>query len=240
MSIIANIVRATGVIAITAVAGLGVVSGTAQAAEPSGCTSLERCYGYADMQSFYDEVIVLIAEFSSASYQAMPAPTAFVYIPHAAQAPTGCGPADENAFFYCRGNGDRSVYIGQDEIWSFYQADGDAAAAFGIAHEWGHHIQTMAGIFDGIPSSDQAGRIRAENQADCIGGAFIGHLDKRGLLESEDYSDIDKIISKIASAENDPARDHGTLQERVNSVVHGLRNGLTGCNDYFPTAPLHT
>lgn len=239
MNVVRSLLRATGVVATTAMVGLGLMAGTAQADTPP-CPSLEGCYGYQDMQDFYDQVITLVTDFSKASYRSLPPPKRYWYIRHGDQlaAGPGCGTATENSYFYCPTN--QSVYVGQDQLYAFYKLDGDAAAAFGIAHEWGHHVQHEAGVFDTIPAGDQIGHIRAENQADCVGGAFLGYLDKRDILEPDDYSDVDAIIPMIASAENDPDRDHGTAKERVQSVNFGLRNGLEGCSKYFPSTPLVT
>ena len=78
-----------------------------------------------------------------------------------------------------------------------------------------------------------------ENQADCVAGSFTAWLDSEGRLDyPDDVDDIDVLMTMIASAEEDPMRDHGTLDERVDSFVHGFEQGLVGCNDFFPDTPL--
>lgn len=101
-------------------------------------------------------------------------------------------------------------------------------------------MQYEAGVFTTISATDQIGRIRSENQADCVGGAFLGYLNKRGhpgarrlLRRRRDHPD-DRIGGER------PDRDHGTAQERVQSVNYGLRGGLDGCSPYFPSTPLVT
>jgi hypothetical protein len=205
---------------------------------PAGCPSLEGCYGYGDMQAFYDEAIRMVGDFSASSYSAMPLPNGFYYIPADTQMQAGsqCGVADDNAFFLCES--DDSIYVGQEKLWDFYNVDGDAAAAFGIAHEWGHHVQLVAGVRDRATTQERY--IAAENQADCIGGAFLGHLNRQGVLEPDDYDDMNSILVKIASSESDPGRDHGTVEERAAATQHGLDYGLAACSQYFPEVPLVT
>jgi predicted metalloprotease len=202
-----------------------------QAAPPPGCTSLEGCYGYADMQAFYDAIIQWIDEFSRATYADMSAP-GYVYVDAGTTVVSGCDVAmDSSAYAYC--SLDDTVYVGQDQLWDFYTSLGDAAAAVGIAHEWGHHVQSVAGIFP----VDQAGAIAKENQADCIAGAWIGYVDAQGRLESDDVGDINAVLQVIAAAEDD-GRDHGTLAERTAALQHGFDNGLAGCNAFFPAQPV--
>lgn len=212
-----------------------VAAAPAQAGRPTPaqppCESLEGCYGYEDMQAFYNQIILWIDEFSRASYMRLPPPN-YVYVPNGAAVPTGCEVvADSQVYAYC--GLDTTVYIGQDQLWSFYTSEGDAAAAIGIAHEWGHHVQWAAGI---LPS-DQLGLIAKENQADCIAGAWVGYVDQQGRLEADDVDDINAILPIIAAAEG-MNRDHGTLEERTASLQHGFDNGLSGCNGFFPGRPI--
>jgi predicted metalloprotease len=151
--------------------------------------------------------------------------------------PTACQEAASgSAFFYCAG--DWTVYVGQDQLWEFYLHSGDGAAAFGVAHEWGHFIQHVAGVRG--YAVDQASNIQMENQADCVGGAFLGYLRDRGILEADDYDDVNAILVEIASAEDDVYRDHGTVDERDWAAQYGHDNGLDACSTYFLDAPLVT
>jgi predicted metalloprotease len=231
-----------------AVAALGLavaVPGAAQADERHGaragqqgpaapCASLEGCYGYDTMLDFYDDVIALVDEFSGSSYAAMPRPT-YRYIAGGQVRPTACGPLDSLSYAYCPPDG--TIYIGQDQLHEFYLRAGDAAAAFGIAHEWGHFVQDQAGVLDAAGGSRAAG-IAAENQADCIGGAFLGRLRDRDVLEPDDYDDVDLVLPMIAATEEDSDRSHGTLAEREAATRWGHDRGLVGCNDFFPSLPV--
>jgi predicted metalloprotease len=198
---------------------------------PPECTSLEGCYAYADMQAFYDQIITWVEEFSNATYTSMPRPD-YVYIPSGNAVSTGCGVVlDASAYSYC--SVEDAVYIGQDQLWSFYTMQGDAAAAMGIAHEWGHHVQAVAGI--GL--AGRSGQVALENQADCIAGAWVGYVDQQGRLERDDVGDINAILQVISAAET-ADRDHGTLAERTAAVQLGRKSGIVGCNRYFPGRPV--
>lgn len=233
--------RITGVLAAGAVMALGL-GGTA-AAQPTqapACPTLEGCYGYQDMRAFHDQLIALVDGFSAASYTSMSRPD-YRYVPSGTQRTTACvdttgapAAADGTTFNYCPADG--TVYIGQDTLYELYSLSGDGAAALGLAHEWGHHVQNVAGVAATVVT--QLGAIQSENQADCIAGAFLGHLDARGVLEPDDYADVRAVLPKIASTEDDLARDHGTVEERAAAVDLGLRQGLGACNAYFPDTPL--
>jgi len=229
------------VVLAVALVAVGLAPGVAQAEAPRAstsqpCPSLEGCYDYASMQAFYDQVIVMVEEFSAASYSAMPSPV-YYYIANGTTTPMSCdtGTATSNEFGFCRP--DDTVYVGQDSLWSFYTINGDAAAAFGIAHEWGHHVQHIVGVMDLVDTPVEG--VELENQADCIGGAFLKHLDERGILEPDDYSDMASILQRIQDQEGSE-QTHGALEERVVSTQYGFDYGLARCSEFFPDAPLVT
>jgi predicted metalloprotease len=233
--------RAAALICSTVLAVLAMLASTASAqAQPPGaapgavppdCSSLQGCYGFEQIADFYDEMTVWIGEFSKATYPDMSAPS-YVYVESGTTVPTGCNVVlDSSAYAYC--SLDDSVYIGQDQLWAFYSKQGDAAAAVGIAHEWGHHVQHVLGV----AAAGRNGLIALENQADCIAGAWVGYIDGLGRLERDDLNDINAILKVIGAAEG-PGRVHGTLAERTAAVQTGLRSGLTGCNSFFPGRPV--
>jgi predicted metalloprotease len=233
--------RAAALICSTVLAVLAMLASTASAqAQPPGaapgavppdCSSLQGCYGFEQIADFYDEMTVWIGEFSKATYPDMSAPS-YVYVESGTTVPTGCNVVlDSSAYAYC--SLDDSVYVGQDQLWAFYSKQGDAAAAVGIAHEWGHHVQHVLGV----AAAGRNGLIAMENQADCIAGAWVGYIDGLGRLERDDLNDINAILKVIGAAEG-PGRVHGTLAERTAAVQTGLRSGLTGCNSFFPGRPV--
>jgi predicted metalloprotease len=225
---------AAGVVA--AVAALGLFAGTAQASEqPSvtpSCPSLQNCYSYEAMPAFYDQVITTVEGFSRETYGNMPSPS-YRFVATATRPATGCGPVDSTAYLYCPA--DAAVYVGQDLLWAFYSKLGDAAPAFGIAHEWGHHVQNVSGVLAGLKTRQNV--IDSENQADCVAGAWVRNLSDSGRLEKGDARDLNRILRVIASAEG-PDRDHGTHKERVAAAQRGFDSGMAACNTFFPDTPL--
>jgi predicted metalloprotease len=106
---------------------------------------------------------------------------------------TGCGGASKaSGPFYCPA--DRTVYLDTEffqQLSQRFGAPGDFAAAYVIAHEIGHHVQTQLGTMDkfeataqrGDPRSRNAMSVRLELQADCYAGVWGFYAAKRGLLE---------------------------------------------------------
>jgi hypothetical protein len=224
--------------AVAAQQGLVAPSGPSdpEAAEaPCAGGSHEGCYGHEDMQVYLDRMIALVEPMFDDAYGAAGIPTTIWYVPSGDVGGGVCGPFDSAAFFYCPL--DQSIYIGQDELWYFYSELGDAAPAVGLAHEWGHHIQTVMGVPRGEGSAEW---VMHENQADCISGAWLSYADQEGFLEyPDDVEDVDGVLRLIAAAEDDPHRVHGTLEERTASLAQGYADGLGGCNDYFPETPVY-
>lgn len=196
--------------------------------------SLENCFDEGQMQAFLNQAVVFVHAFSDERYAKMPHPAGYRLIEEGRTAQTACGPVDEMTYAYCPG--DDGVYIGQKQLWLFYSKIGDAAAVVGLAHEYGHHIQTVAGVPN---ERTPRGQVAHENQADCIAGAFVGWAKEKGYLEDDDAQDISELVRAIASSEDDPNRDHGTLSEREASMSTGIREGLSGCSAFFPDTPVH-
>jgi predicted metalloprotease len=141
----------------------------------------------------------------------------------------GNSTVDDTAYEYCPA--DNNVYIGQRMAWDLYSQAGDVAPAIGIAHEFGHNIQTQVGVPD--PQSD-AETLVHENQADCVAGAWLGYANKHGLLLKSDVPVIEKMLELIADSENDPNRTHGDFQERGHALQLGGEQGIAACNSYYP------
>jgi predicted metalloprotease len=208
-----------------------------------GCVSLEDCYSYEQMQQFVDRVLPLIDGFFDRAYRQMPGPQNIYYIAEGDTGPEPCTDAEGNqasydsgSYEYCPVN--EAIYLGQAALWELYNVLGDAAAATGIAHEWGHHVQKRAGVE--TPDTQQ-GKIDHENQADCIAGAWVRDMTQRNVIEyPDDLEDIAGLLVTIASLETNPNRTHGTLEERRDSFVLGQRGGLGACNGFFPDTPIIT
>ncbi|UTF58604.1 neutral zinc metallopeptidase [Gilvimarinus sp. DA14] len=158
---------------------------------------------------------------------------------------SACGRADSAMGpFYCPA--DRKVYIDL----SFYQdlknrhnAPGDFAQAYVIAHEVGHHVQTLLGISPKV--REQQARVskaeanelsvRQELQADCFAGVWGYSADKfRDLLEPGDLDEAlvaasaigdDRLQQQARGYITPESFTHGTSQQRVNWFTRGFESG---------------
>jgi predicted metalloprotease len=134
---------------------------------------------------------------------------------------TGCGSATSAAGpFYCPV--DRKVYIDLaffHQLETEFAAQGDFARAYVIAHEVGHHVQTLLGISDQVRAqqqrSSEAGvnalQVKMELQADCFAGIWAHYADSaRQLIEA---GDIDEALNAASAVGDD------TIQKRVQGHV---------------------
>lgn len=99
-----------------------------------------------------------------------------------------------------------------------------------LAHEYGHSVQSQAGLTD----RDTPG-IVSEQQADCFAGAFIRHVAqgraKRFTINTTDglSSVLETIVSVRDATPDDPAFEHGSAFERVTATQMGFINGARIC-----------
>lgn len=155
---------------------------------------------------------------------------------------TGCGMASSAMGpFYCPA--DQSIYIDT----AFYdQLDrqlgagpGDFARYYVIAHEYGHHIQTLTGVADAIRSAQQQNPSQAnqlqvlmELQADCYAGVWAGK--NRNLIESGDFEEgmsaasaigDDTLMRRSGQMANPDSFTHGSSKQRMQALRLGLETG---------------
>jgi predicted metalloprotease len=126
--------------------------------------------------------------------------------------------------FYCP-VGD---FIAWDEtglMIPYYVQSGDFAAAFVLAHEFGHAMQAR------LPQKERPG-ILNELQADCFAGAWARHVQDEGLLEA---GDLDEATLAVFSARDVPGTDftdpraHGSGFERTRAFTDGYEGGPGPC-----------
>ena len=158
--------------------------------------------------------------------------------------------------FYCPL--DRKVYIDlafYDQLKRRFNAPGDFAQAYVIAHEVGHHVQKLFGIADKVQelkdSSDQATanalQVRMELQADCFAGVwanlnvYLKNRLQRGHVESgiKAASELeDDMIQKRTQGRVVPESfTHGTSAQRVKWFKAGLESGDINSCDTFSSSP---
>lgn len=159
--------------------------------------------------------------------------------------------------FYCPA--DQKVYIDlsfYDDLRRRYRAPGDFAQAYVIAHEIGHHVQTLLGISEQVHAArrrasekeSNALSVRMELQADCLAGIWAHHADRaRGILETGDIEEALTAASAIGDdrlqrqSQGYVAPDsftHGSSKQRMRWFSHGMAEGSLSACDTFAAANL--
>src|SRR5258706_11624347 len=107
---------------------------------------------------------------------------------------SACGTGQsEMGPFYCPG--DQKVYIDLSfygDLRSRFGAPGDFAQAYVIAHEIGHHVQSLTGRdrrLRGAGGDANEQSVRIELQADCLAGVWGNHAARRNVLEPGDVEE---------------------------------------------------
>ncbi|MGB5707692.1 MAG: neutral zinc metallopeptidase, partial [Arenicellales bacterium] len=154
--------------------------------------------------------------------------------------------------FYCPG--DQKLYIDLNfysELQNKFGAPGDFAQAYVVAHEVGHHVQTLLGITDQVQraksgvSQTQSNdiQVRMELQADCLSGVWANHAHRsRKLLEQ---GDIEEGLRAAAAIGDDTLQrksrgyvvpesfTHGSAKQRQTWFFRGLESGDINQCDTF-------
>ena len=165
---------------------------------------------------------------------------------------SGCG-VGQSAMgpFYC--SLDRKVYLDL----SFFQdldqrfgAPGDFAQAYVVAHEVGHHIQTLTGVSQQVGAARQrAGQregnalsVRQELQADCYAGVWGHYAARTDLLEPDDAEEglraaaaigDDRLQREGQGRVVPESFTHGSSEQRVEWLRRGLDSGrLESCDTF--------
>lgn len=171
---------------------------------------------------------------------------------------SGCGAAQAAMGpFYCPA--DQGVYIDTgffDELAQRFGAAGDAAQAYVIAHEVGHHVQTISGTSNKVRQAQSRVnraegnelQVRMELQADCYAGVWAARArtsDGRTVIEPGDIEEAIRAASAIGddtlmrSAGQRPVPEsftHGTSEQRMAWLRRGLQSGDPRQCDTFTTA----
>jgi len=155
---------------------------------------------------------------------------------------SGCGAADSAMGpFYCPL--DRRIYLDTTffrELEQRFAAPGDFAQAYVIAHEVGHHVQTLLGTSDRIRRAQSAVRegeanalqVRMELQADCYAGVWAAQ--ERSAMEP---GDVEEGMTAAAAIGDDTLQragrgtvvpesfTHGSSAQRQEALMRGYRGG---------------
>lgn len=172
---------------------------------------------------------------------------------------SACGFASSAAGpFYCPS--DRQVYLDLqffDEMASRFSVAGDFAQAYVIAHEVGHHVQTLLGVSQQMQSARQRGAkmegnngllVRQELQADCFAGVWAYHAQQRhDWLEEGDLEEglnaanaigDDHLQQQSQGRVVPDAFTHGTSAQRVRWFRTGFESGEPARCDTFQASRL--
>jgi hypothetical protein len=166
---------------------------------------------------------------------------------------TGCGNASSQVGpFYCPP--DQKIYIDigfLEQLQRDFEAEGRFAAAYIMAHEAGHHLQTLLGTEREMreaqqrnPDQANALSVALELQADCYAGAWSKLSDERGNVTVREQ-DLDQALNAAAAVGDDRIQQrtqgrvdpeswtHGSAADRKKWFQVGLRNGdLNSCNTF--------
>lgn len=153
--------------------------------------------------------------------------------------------------FYCPG--DQKLYIDlsfYQELQSKFQAPGDFAMAYVIAHEVGHHVQTLLGTSQKVHalreqlSEEEYNKysVKLELQADYYAGVWAHHAQGMDLLEEGDVEEAltaasavgDDTIQKRSQGYAVPdSFTHGTSEQRKKWFYRGFQSGNLENGDTF-------
>ena len=158
--------------------------------------------------------------------------------------------------FYCPA--DEKMYIDlsfYDELRRRFNAPGDFAQAYVIAHEVGHHVQKLLGISDRVNAMQQRASereanqlsVRLELQADFFAGVFARYVQNQGVL---DAGDIEEALGAASAVGDDQIQKrttgyvvpdsftHGTSEQRLRWFRKGYESGDMRQGDTFNTPSL--
>jgi hypothetical protein len=164
---------------------------------------------------------------------------------------TGCGVGSpQMGPFYC--GADQKVYLELgfvDQLARDFGAAGDFAWAYVIAHEVGHHLQTVTGISQQVqqaasqnPGERNRLSVRQELQADCLAGVWAnsvfyeGDATKPGGIQI-DRADIKEALEAAAGVGDDRIQaqaqgridpegwTHGSAEQRERWFTAGFESG---------------
>jgi predicted metalloprotease len=171
---------------------------------------------------------------------------------------TGCGYAESaSGPFYCPA--DHFIYLDLgffDELRKRFGASGEFAEAYVVAHELGHHVQSLLGTESQTrqqqarnPSERNVLSVRLELQADCYAGVWAHATAKQGRAAEKrielENGDLEQGLNAAAAIGDDRIQrmstgrvfpekfTHGTSEQRVAALRRGFTSGDPKACDTF-------
>ncbi len=195
-----------------------------------------------------DDTQEMWTELFAAQGQQYPMSTLVLYRSATA---TACGTGQAaSGPFYCPA--DQKVYIDLDffdDLHRRFGAAGDFAQAYVLAHEIGHHIQTITGTSQQVrqlqsnnPRAANQLSVLQELQADCYAGIWANSAARRNLLETGDVEEglaaaaavgDDRLQRAAGSRVTPEGFTHGTSAQRMEWFQRGLTRGSVDACDTF-------
>ncbi len=169
---------------------------------------------------------------------------------------TACGNANSQMGpFYCPG--DQKVYIDTEFVGLLLNQlgaqGGNAAEAYIVAHEYGHHVQQLTGQMQrgrqGSQKGAKSGSVRLELQADCYAGVWFHDTqqDPESVIESVSKDDLNRILDAARAVGDDHIQQqsmgevvqedwtHGSSEMRQRWLQKGFSTGDPAACDTFAT-----
>ena len=239
---------------------LGLVAQMESSAPPAANTPADPNAPVTEEQQFSKVVLASTEDvwgrIFTASNQQYPPPTMVLF---SGSVQSACGGATSAVGpFYCPG--DRKVYLDTgffDEMTAKLGGGGDFAQAYVIAHEVGHHIQTLTGVSDqvnkvrakgGNVEGDGGLLVRQELQADCYAGLWAHYAQQeKQWMETGDLEEAirtaqaigDDTLQRQSSGTVMPdSFSHGSAEQRMRWFRQGFDSGNIAQCDTFKANPL--
>ena len=235
---------------------LGLVNQINQTSAPSATSEPIDNEQTAFIASILGETEDVWGAIFAQSNQRYPAPELVLY---SGRVNTACGfGSSAMGPFYCPA--DQKVYLDTrffDDMRTRLGGGGDFAEAYVIAHEVGHHIQTITGSNHAVTEARRSGQnvegedgllVRQELQADCYSGLWAHHAQARHQwLEP---GDIEEALSTASAIGDDRLQrqargsvvpdsfTHGTAEQRMRWFRVGFETGSVAACDTFAAASL--
>jgi len=228
-----------------------------QAGGTGGDTVIENCQTGADANRSDDcrlaAASLAIDQFWAAKVDGYRQPQ-LIIVDTAAS--SQCGTAsNQTGPFYCPP--DETVYV-DPTFFALLRERFDASAGplaqlYVLAHEYGHHVQSITGIMDEHPSNGtgpDSNSVRTELQADCFAGAWVGNMteqvDEQGVpfLQAPTQQQIADAINAAQSVGDDHIQQesgggvnpeswtHGSSEQRQRWFETGYKQGVEACDTF--------
>ena len=219
--------------------GGGLAPGSQQSA-PAGQSNLDL-----NTQKFLRQVLGSTEDVWNKLLNGRYTPTTLVDYSQSYQ--SGCGAAQSAMGpFYCPT--DKKVYLDTEffnELSQRFQAPGDFAQAYVVAHEVGHHVQDLMGTLDTAHnaqarSSETEGnaiQVKVELQADCYAGVWAANAKDSSGQSVMEQGDIEEGMRAAEAIGDDTLQrqaqgrvmpdsfTHGTSAQRMQALRTGLQSG---------------